>query len=52
LANQVHRDALKKVVDAYSELYDAVSEEKNGYEQGGKGMLYRSKEEVGTLLNA
>jgi hypothetical protein len=50
LAALVHSEALKRVSRAYGELYDAVLEEKNGFE-GKESLLRRSKGEVAMLLD-
>lgn len=49
LAALVHSQALQRVSKGYGELYDAVVDEKNGYE-GRETLLRRRKDEVGMLL--
>ncbi|GAA5973964.1 hypothetical protein JCM11641_001246 [Rhodosporidiobolus odoratus] len=50
LAASIHADALKRVSEAYGELYDAVLSEESGYE-GRETLLRRRKEEVEMLLD-
>ncbi|KAK4704999.1 conserved oligomeric Golgi complex subunit 6, partial [Phenoliferia sp. Uapishka_3] len=48
-ASAIQRDALSRISQAYSEMWDAVMDEQNRYE-GRTTLLRRSKEEVATLL--
>lgn len=51
LSSDIHRQALKRIVEAYEKVYDAVMDESNRYEFRTT-VLHRSKEEVSTLLAA
>ncbi|GAA6043711.1 hypothetical protein JCM8097_007495 [Rhodosporidiobolus ruineniae] len=50
LAASIHSQALRRVSDAYGELYEAVMDPKQGYE-GREQLLRRSKQEVAMLLD-
>ncbi|WWC86032.1 uncharacterized protein L201_000903 [Kwoniella dendrophila CBS 6074] len=50
LAELIHRKALKKINDAYSEVYDSILDSKKGGYEFGETMLRRDKDEVGVAL--
>ena len=56
LANEIHREALHRIVAAYNEIWSAIMDEQ-GKEDKAEGslkstLLHRSREEVGMLLGA